>query len=85
MEEAEVISTSPVIKKGTAQTMNFPDAMAKVILGGRVTRLEWASNEDYGYLKGERLIIHTKGEDHLWIVQESDMKANDWVTIPTVN
>lgn len=76
---------SPVIHKGTAKTMPFPVALQEVINGKRITRLEWSSNEEYGFLKGEVLHIHTKGSDHMWMVSLADLKSNDWVTLPELN
>ena len=76
---------SPVIHKGTAKTMQFAVALQEVTNGRRITRLEWSSNEEYGFLKDERLMIHTKGQDHSWLVSLGDMKANDWVVLPQLN
>jgi len=75
---------SPVFHKGTAKTMSFGEAMVEVI-NNRITRIEWSSNEEYGFLKDERLMIHTKGKEHLWIVSKGDLTANDWVVLPKVN
>lgn len=75
------ISTSPVIKKGTAETMSFADALQEIINGKKVTRLEWVSNEEYGFMKDERLMIHTKGQDHLWIVSKGDITNLDWTVL----
>jgi len=86
IQDAEVVSTSPVpVKKGSAKTYSFPEIIQKLIEGERVSRLEWGSNEEYGYLQAEKLNIHTKGQDHVWWVQLADMQAVDWVTIPKIN
>ncbi len=75
--------TSPVIKKGTAQTMEFGEAMYSVAFDDKkITRLEWGSNEEYGFMRYERLMIHTKGEDHIWNVSKGDIIAKDWVILP---
>ena len=85
-EEAEVISTSPVpVKKGTAKTYSFCEALNLIVEGKRMSRLDWGSNEEYGFMKDEKLNIHTKGNDHVWWIQLGDIKANDWVIIPQVN
>lgn len=74
---------SPVIKKGKAQTMSFDEAILLVAYDDKkITRLEWGSNEEYGFMKYEKLMIHTKGEDHLWIVSKGDIISKDWVTLP---
>ena len=75
-------ATSPVIRKDTAKTMSFADALQEVINGKKITRLEWSSNEEYGFMKDERLLIHTKGQDHLWIVSSGDIVNSDWVVLP---
>lgn len=72
--------TSPVIKKVTP-SMTFPEAMAKIIAGYKVARLEWGSNDEYGYRKDGLLMIHTKGQDHKWIVADGDYLNNDWVVV----
>jgi len=76
---------SPIINKGTAKTMSFPEIIQKILDGKKVTRLEWGSNEEYGFMKNEELRIHTRGEDHTWIVNKGDMMGNDWVVLPSVN
>lgn len=81
--DAEIVS--PVIKKGSAKTMTFDQAIAEVIKGKKITRLEWSSNDEYGYRRNELLLIHTKGQDHQWLLSDGDMLANDWVVLPEVN
>ena len=76
---------SPVLHKGTAKTMSFPVALQELINGRRITRLEWSSNEEYGFLKNETLCIHTKNSDHVWAVSLGDLKANDWTVLPQLN
>ena len=76
--------SSPVIKKGPV-LLTFPDAIAEVTNGRKITRLEWESNEEYGYLKDEKLTIHTKGQDHIWLVSKGDLVNSDWLVLPQVN
>ena len=75
---------SPIITK-TAKPMTFPDAIKAVIGGSKITRLEWGNIDEYGFVKDEKLSIHTKGKDHTWIVSAGDMKNNDWVVISEAN
>jgi len=77
-------NTSPVIKKGTAKTRDFYESLQLVSIGKKITRLEWSSNEEYGFMKDEKLMIHVRGEDHLWIVSLADLSSNDWVLLPDV-
>lgn len=77
---------SPVPSNVKAQELlSFPAAIEMLIEGKRITRIEWGSDSEYGMLQDERLMIHTKGKDHLWIVSEADMRATDWVVMATVN
>lgn len=73
---------SPVIKKGKAVLLDFYDAIKAIADGKKVTRLEWSSNEEFCFMKDERLMIHTKGEDHLWIVSKGDISNSDWTILP---
>lgn len=77
--------TSPVPVKKDSKAMTFPEAMQAIIGGSRVTRQEWGSNAEYGFIKDEKLSIHTKGKDHSWIVSSGDMMNSDWIVLPTVN
>lgn len=81
---------SPIIKKSIIPTMTFPDAMAKVIEGKKVSRLEWNDQLEYGYLKDGLLLIRTQDvdkqgkamyNDHKWMVSDGDMLNNDWIVV----
>ena len=61
-------------------TMNFPDAIKKIMEGKRVARISWA-NQDYGVLKDGWLTIFTKGEFHTWTVNDGDMNGEDWTVV----
>ena len=76
---------SPVPKKSNAMTYSFPNIVADLIFGRRITRLEWASNDEYGLVKDGQLMIFTKGAFHQWLVSEADLKATDWVFLPEPN
>lgn len=78
------LSSSPLPQKSPVITMNFPAAMQAVIDGKKVTRLEWNS-EDYGFLKGEYLMIKIKGEEHQWVVRDGDILAEDWIVVQQSN
>lgn len=80
-----IIKTSPVIKLETVKTMTFPEAMQEVINNHKVTRTEWNDVNEYGFRANERLMIHTKGKDHQWLVSSGDMDAIDWVLIKETN
>jgi len=59
--------------------------MAELISGQMITRVEWGSSDEYGVMKNERLIIHTRGEDHIWEVSAGDLLAEDWAVVPQAN
>ena len=68
------VVTSPVYNP----MMDFPKAMEQVMVGNPVTREEWHDIAEYGMLKDGWLMIHTKGQDHIWSVSEADINATDW-------
>jgi hypothetical protein len=76
------VMTSPVPAVSKPITISFSDAMGEVVNKKKITRVEWDNPEEYGLLKNEYLIIHTKGADHKWLVSEADMMATDWLVIP---
>jgi hypothetical protein len=79
---------SPVIKtnKIESQTlMSFPDAMAEVILGKKISRVDWNNTEEFGILKDGQLQIHTKGKFHSWLVSDGDMLSQDWIVLNESN
>ena len=82
--EGEMLTPVPR-KEGQALTMDFPDAMRKVIDGKKVRRFSWDSQTDHGLLKDGWLTIHTKGKYHTWSVNDGDMEANDWYVMPESN
>ncbi len=65
--------------------MTFPEAMAKIIAGYKVTRLEWGSNDEYGIRKDAILQIHTKGKFHQWVISDGDLLSNDWIVVKEEN
>ena len=77
--------SSPVIKKETPLLMTFPDAMAEVIKGAKVTRLEWANNGVYGVLKDGLLQIRMDGQLKRWIVSDGDLNNADWLVVKETN
>ena len=76
-----LFSKSPVPEAAKPISMSFGDAMGEVINKKKITRVEWNDMEEYGYLKDEFLMIHTKGKDHRWIVSEADLISADWIVI----
>lgn len=67
-------SPPPVAEK----LMDFPSAMEEIIKGNRITRVAWNDVNEYGILADGWLTIHTKGEFHVWKVNDGDLTAQDW-------
>lgn len=65
-------------------TMDFPDAIKKVIGGKMIARISWG-NKDYCLLKDGWLTIFTKEDFFTWTVSESDMKGQDWIIVTEAN
>jgi len=67
-------SPPPVSEK----LMDFPMAMVEIIKGNRITRVAWNDVNEYGILADGWLTIHTKGEFHVWKVNDGDLTGTDW-------
>ncbi len=70
--------TSPTPKK---KTLDFSGALQEMLAGKKITRKEWADPKEYGFLKGDWLSIHTKGQDHSWQVNRADLEVDDWEVV----
>lgn len=68
------LATSPVF----VPTIDFPRAIEQIMIGKMITRVEWNDVTEYAIMKDGWLMIHTKGQDHLWSISEADMRAEDW-------
>lgn len=72
------------IMESRALTMDFPDAMRRIMEGKRVARISWG-NKDYCLLKDGWLSIFTKGTMHTWSVNDGDMEGQDWIVVTEAN
>ncbi len=83
------ITTSPVPKKNKVIIYSFTEALAELIKGRRITRLEWGTNDEYGIMRDGWLMIFRNGKEGLkfyqWIVSQADMEAIDWILLPEAN
>lgn len=71
---------SPVPQKVEAvRKMDFRDALAEVIGGHKVTKLEWNDSDVYLFMKDSTLMIHRNGNDHNLIVSEADIIGDDYI------
>lgn len=79
----EDLSPVPTVKQ-EAKVMSFYDALKELVENKRrITRLDWNSNEEYGYLAEDGVLqIRTKGKDHRWILSDGDILATDFCLLP---
>lgn len=87
MNNEQVMNASPVPKLATSRdkTMLFGEALIEVTRGRKITRIDWSSNDEYGFLEKGQLMICTKGATHIWAVSDGDILATDWVLLPIQN
>jgi hypothetical protein len=72
---------SPLPKKENIE-IDFPNAIREVLLGKKITKLEWNDPEFYILLQDGYLRIH-KPDNKFYdlIVSDGDMNGTDWVVI----
>ena len=61
--------------------MSFGDALYETARGRKITKIEWANKEIYGYLVNAELRLYKDGRDHMWVVSEGDIIGKDWIII----
>jgi hypothetical protein len=62
-------------------SMDFPNAIRKLIEGYKIARVTW-NNTDYGFLDVGWLSICRNGEVFkTWAVNEGDLKGQDWTIV----
>jgi len=87
VEILEPVYSTPIpvkIEQVEPRTMDFPDAIRKVMHGKKVQRVSWG-NTDYVFIKDEWLSIFTKGAFHTLLVSQGDIEGNDWVVVEENN
>ena len=72
----QTLTPMPKIQ-GKAMTMDFLQAMKKIIEGKKAARISWG-NTDYCLLKDGWLTIFTKGAFHTWSINDGDIEGFDW-------
>lgn len=75
--EEEALTPLPT---GKSVTMNFYDAIKKLMTGSCITRISWG-NTDYCFLKDGFLSIMREGKLNNWIVNDGDIEGMDWCVI----
>lgn len=71
---------SPTPKKQHV-LLDFSQAIRKIAEGKKVTRIDWGTDNIYGELKNEILILHKDNQDYQWIISEGDIMAIDWIVL----
>ena len=75
------ISPIPSKNKKKITTLTFPEAIAEVIKGKKIERLEWEKKE-YAFLNADMLSLHkADGKNYQWIINDGDLLATDWIVI----
>lgn len=85
---SEPVPLTPVLKPHEPSTMNFFDAMKRVMEGKKVARLTWTLKEYILLREGWVQIFTEKDKDwgfHEWIIKEEELKAEDWVIVTNLN
>ena len=76
---------SPVVRKQEKEFFGFSTAIAKILQGSRVTRLEWNDVRWYCFMKDGLLSIHKAGEAsdtfRAWIINDGDISGKDWYVL----
>lgn len=82
----EPVAKSPVPKKRVvkiiAKTMDFYEAIKKVVDGERIQRLEWEDKGFWGFLDEEILKLHKPtGTNQEWTISLGDLVGDDWIVL----
>ena len=82
MAEEKSMSPTEEGQSPKPDTMNFSQAIAAVMKGEKVRRLEWPDESVNGKLETNTLkIIIARGQYADWIISDGDLEAEDWVTV----
>lgn len=71
---------SPIVSK-TLEEMSFPQAIEHIVLGEKMTRLDWMDLGTYIFLRDGFLSLKNSEGIHRLLVSDADMLANDWVIV----
>jgi len=76
---------SPVIKKnkdGKKLTMNFSQAISKILESKKVYKLEWEDKEYYVFMKDDVLLLHKPDKkDYQWVLSRGDLEGIDYIVL----
>ena len=61
--------------------LDFPTAIANVLAGKRITRLEWADRGVFGVEREGYLMLHRDNQWFQWVINDGDLHGADWVVL----
>lgn len=82
--EGEMLSPPIQRKAGESITMDFIDAMRKLLEGKKITRISWG-NTDYCLMRDGWITIFTKDAFHTWAINDGDAEGQDWIIVKEDN
>ncbi|HSX45066.1 MAG TPA: hypothetical protein VLF39_03100 [Candidatus Saccharimonadales bacterium] len=75
-------SNSPSSPNKPSKHLTFSEAIAELLAGKSITKLEWDDTDYYGVLADDRLRLHKPdGELYDWILSEADLKGDDFIVL----
>lgn len=88
-DSQEIIGASPIPDANIPEEprkMSFTQALDQVIDGKKITKLEWADDRIYGYMKDDLLQLHkANDENYIWQIHINDLTGIDWVVVQEGN
>ncbi len=80
--EEPKVSPSPFIRSIKAEEMDFNSAIAEILKGKKITRVDWADEESWAEINKDRvLMLHLSDGFHEWLLHEEDIVAKDWIVL----
>jgi len=73
------MAQSPLPQEEERELMDFPEAIREATIGKKIRREFWPEGE-FGYFRGDFLMIHKDSEDFFWRVSMGDAVESDWVS-----
>ena len=82
------IQMSPAINKKEDgipkedEKLSFPSAIAEILNGNKITKLEWDDSQYYVFLHEGILKLHKPdGQLYTWTLSEADLTGEDYIII----
>lgn len=79
--------SSPIVhQQDGVVPMDFPMALRQVMIGKKITKLEWGNPKIYVRMKDGFLTIRKEdGRFHSLLISDGDIFGEDWVVVPDDN